>query len=472
MNNSERCGGMLRWFIVLLLAFIVLGCGSGGGGENVNGIQAVNPAVVPGAPGAIPPGTTPSGTALAGTTSSGTALSGSSSGTGSSGTGLTGTGSAGTIPSGSGSSGTTPSGTAPSGTTGTGNGPTVLSSNPTNGAINVAVSTIGSGNVVIPRTISATFSEAMNPASIVSPAVSFTVKETASGSSVAGSVSMNATNTIATFAPHAVLASNRQFTAIVTTAASNPAGTALVSNYGWSFTTGTQIGQAPINLGTAANFMVLGGTSIANSSAASNPTRVNGQLGIDPGSATNVTGFSDSTPSGTGIILTGGIQFGPIIRQAKNDLSAALAEANARTNNQISVGSNDLASTMVNGGSPGVYPPGLYASVSTLILNAGNMTLDAKGDPDAIWVFKAGSHLIVGDTRQILLLNGAKAANVFWTLGSSATLGDQVGFKGNILAGTSNTLGTTSALGTTVEGRMLSVSGLNMYAATVNAPAP
>ncbi|MEO8119165.1 MAG: ice-binding family protein [Rhodoferax sp.] len=336
----------------------------------------------------------------------------------------------------------------------------------------MAVSTIGSGNAMIPRTISATFSEAMNPASIVSPAVSFTVKETVSGNSVAGSVSMNAANTIATFAPNAALASNRQFTAIVTTAASNTAGTALVSNYGWSFTTGAQIGQTPINLGTAANFMVLGGTSIANTSAASNPTRVNGQLGIDPGSATNVTGFTDSTPSGAGIILTGGIQFGPIISQAKNDLSAALTEANARTNNQISVGTSDLASTMVNGGSPGVYPPGLYSSVSTLVLNAGNMTLDAKGDPDAIWVFKAGSHLIVGETRQILLLNGAKAGNVFWTLGSSATLGDQVGFKGNILAGSSNTLGTVLESGTMVEGRVLSVSGLRLYAATINPPSP
>ncbi|MDO8252753.1 MAG: ice-binding family protein [Rhodoferax sp.] len=428
MSNSKRHSRTPLWILAGLLAFILTGCGSGGGGDGGNGIQATNPAAVPGAPGAIPPGTTPSGTTL--------------------------------------------SGTAASGTTGTASGPTVLSSNPTHGAVNVTVSSVGPGNVLIPRTISATFSEAMNAATIVSPASSFTVKETLSGNSVAGSVSMNATNTIATFAPNAVLASNMQFTAVVTNAATNPAGTALVSNYGWSFTTGAQIGQAPINLGTAANFMVLGGTSIANISAASNPTRVNGQLGIDPGSATNVTGFTDSSPSGTGIILTGGIQFGPIVSQAKNDLSAALNEANARTSNQVSVGTSDLASTMVNGGSPGVFPPGLYSSVSTLALNAGNMTLDARGDPDAVWVFKAGSQLIVGDTRQILLLNGARAANVFWTLGSSATIGEQVGFKGNILAGTSNTLGTASANGTTVEGRVLSVSGLHLYAATINAPAP
>jgi len=336
----------------------------------------------------------------------------------------------------------------------------------------VAVSTIGSGNVVTPRTISATFSEAMNPASLVSPAVSFTVKETLSGNSVAGIVSLNAEDTMATFAPNAVLASNTQFTAIVTTAATNPAGNALVSNYAWSFTTGSQIGQAPIKLGTAANFLVLGGTSITNTSSAANPTKVNGQLGIDPGSATNVTGFTDSSPPGTGIILTGGIQSGLIVKQAKTDLGAALAEANARTSQQVPVGTSDLALITVNGGSPGVYPPGLYSSASSLALSADNMTLDARGDPDAVWVFKAGSELLVSDTRKIVLLNGAKASNVFWTLGSSATIGDQVAFKGNILASTSNALGTTAANGTTVEGRVLSVSGLSLYAITINAPAP
>ena len=335
----------------------------------------------------------------------------------------------------------------------------------------MAVNTIGSGNVVTPRTVSATFSQAMNPASLISPAVSFTVKETLSGNNVAGIVSLNAENTMATFAPKAVLASNTQFTAIVTTAATNSAGVALVSNYAWSFTTGSQIGQAPINLGTAANFLVLGGTSIANTSSAANPTIVNGQLGVDPGSATNVMGFADSSQPGTGIISTGGIQSGLIVKQAKTDLGTALAEANARTISQVPVGTGDLALTIVNGGSPGVYPPGLYSSASSLTLGAGNMTLDARGDPDAVWVFKAGSELLVSDARKILLLNGAKAKNVFWTLGSSATIGDQVDFKGNILAGTSTALGTTAANGTTVEGRVLSVSALSLYAVTINAPA-
>jgi hypothetical protein len=419
MNRFNRYSKSLLCLVALLLFFSVTGCSGGGGGDSGNstgnGLQLLGPDSVPGAPGAIPPGTNPTGTT---------------------------------------------------------SGPTVLFSNPSNGAIHVAVSTVGPGNVLIPRTISATFSEAMNPATVISPALSFTVKETIRGTSVAGIVSINPDHTIATFTPNVALASNVQLTAIVSKAATNTAGTALVSNYGWSFTTGSQIGQTPIDLGTAASFMVLGGTSIDNVSTAANPSRVNGQLGIDPGSATSVNGFTDSTPAGTGIILTGGIQFGSVIRQAKSDLSAALNDANARTSNQVLVGDSDLATTMVSGGNPGVFPPGLYASVSTLALSAGNMTLDARGDPDAVWVFKAASHLIVSDTRQILLLNGARAKNVFWTLGSSAILGDQVSFKGNILAGSSNTIGNATASGSTVEGRVLSVSGLHLYASTINAPAP
>ncbi|MEO6353991.1 MAG: ice-binding family protein [Burkholderiaceae bacterium] len=434
MINYARYPKSLLWFMALLLTFILTGCGGGGGsGSKDSGIQVINQDSAPGAPGTILPGTVPSGTA---------------------GTGGTGG------PSGTGGTG---------GTSGAASGPSVISSNPTNGATNVAVSIVGPGNVLSPRTVSATFSQAMNPATVFS---AFTVKETISGIGVAGSVSMNAANTIATFTPSAVLASNRQFTAIVTTAATNPAGTALVSGYGWAFTTGAQSGQALINLGTAASFLVLGGNSIDNVSTASNPTRVNGQLGINPGTAAAVTGFTDSPPpGGTGIISTGGIQFGTaVVSQAKTDFNAALSEANTRTLNQVAVGSSDLSSFMVSGGSPGIYPPGLYTSVSSLGLIAGNMTLDAKGDPDAVWVFKAGSSLTVGDIRKIVLINGAKAGNVFWSLGSSSSIGDGVSFKGNILAHSSIDIGTTN--GSTVDGRVLFVTKLRLFSSTVNAPAP
>lgn len=446
MHQFNRLGQARRGLMALFWVISVAGCGSGGGGDSsaaapVPVLTSSTPARTPGtlAPGESQPGTT-----------GGTGTTGSTGTTG--GTGGTGSG--------------------------TVSGPTVLSSNPTDGASNVAVSMVDSNNLLVPRTINATFSEAMNPVTINSPAVTFTVKNRSSGNNVAGTVSLNAANTLATFTPSANLASNTLFTATITQAATNPAGTPLVGIYEWSFSTGTREGQAPINLRTATSFLVLGGTSIANFSDASNPSRVNGQLGINPGTAVNVSGFTDSTPSGTGIISTGGIQSGAVVIQAKTDLATALGEAKARTLNEVLVGTGDLSIFVVNGGVPGVYPPGLYASSTSLALGVGNITLDAQGDPDAVWVFKAGSNLNVGNTRKIVLKNGAKARNVFWTLESSAFLGDGVDFKGNILAGTSNAIGSAAALGaaaitgSTVEGRVLSVSGLTLYATTINQPAP
>lgn len=416
MNTLERRSPVFWWLAAWLLALLVSACGGGGGGEGgVSPPQVLSTNSAPGAPGTQLPGSAP-----ASSTS-----------------------------------------------------PTVASSNPSQGATNVAVSTVESTNALLPRSISATFSEPMNPASLVSPATTFTLKETLSGLGIAGTVILNAAHTVATFMPTSPLPLNTQLTAIITTAATTATGTALASGYGWSFTTGSQVGQAPINLKTAASFLVLSGTSIANTSTTANPTRINGQLGIDPGTAANVTGFTDSTPAGTGLILTGGIQSGPVVRQAKLDLSAALAEANARTGLQTVISSNELALFTVNGGSPGIYPPGLYTSTTTLTLSAGDMTLDAQGDPDAVWVFRTASSLTVGDARQIRLLNGARAKNVFWAVGSSALIGDRASFKGNILAGSSCTVGTAAAAsGTAVEGRVLSISELQLNYASINAPAP
>ena len=351
----------------------------------------------------------------------------------------------------------------------------MLSTNPANGATHVAVSTVGPGNVVTPRTVSAVFSEAMNPASIVSPALTFTLKERLSGNNVAGTVTMNAAGTVATLTPAAVLASNTQFIATITNAATSVAGIALAYRVEWSFTTGSHVGQAPVDLATAASFLVLAGTSIDNISSQANPTRINGQLGIWPGLASSVHGFTESTPAGTGIILTGGIQTGDIVRQAQNDLLAAKNDAGTRSSFQVAVGTQDLSQLAFDGGAPGVYPPGLYVSGSSLALITGNMVLDARGDPDAVWIFRAGSSLTVADSRKLFLINGARAANVFWDLGSSATVGDQVDFKGSIMSATSNTVGTGTATstGTAVEGRVLAHStSVVLNFTTVNAPAP
>ena len=351
----------------------------------------------------------------------------------------------------------------------------MLSSNPSHGAVNVPLAVVAANNTVTTTPVSATFSEAMNPASLLTPATAFTLKASASGQNVTGQVSLNASNTVATFTPANKLSANTQYTATVTTAATNTAGTPLISTYAWFFTTGASgsIGQAPIDLGAAAAFVALGGTAIENFSTLERRTRVNGQLGVYQDSSTVVQGFTDSNPVGMGIIATGGIQTNPAMLLVEADLRKAVTEATNRTLNQTRIGITDLALTQIGGGTPGTFPPGLYTSGSaTLMLNAGNLTLDAQGNTDAIWVFKADSSFIVGDTRQMMLINGARANQVFWVVGSSVTVGDGVAFKGNILAGSSITLGTPALSGTALEGRAMSASSLTLNYATLDKPAP
>lgn len=465
MNKLLHPSQFFFWVFGLILALSLTACGSGGGaGTSLSSVEQLPDA---GATSAVsdtglPISPPASNSVLPGTIVPGGVVDGGGSGT-----------------AGGGSGGT-------SGGSGTPSGPTLLSSNPSNGAINVPLSVVGVDNIATATLVSATFSEAMSPASLSSPATAFVLKESISGQSVGGLVRLSASNTVATFVPTNALQANTQYTAIVAPAASSAAGLPLVTTYAWMFTTGGAgtVGQAPINMGAAAAYVALGGSAIDNLSTPSQPTLVNGQLGVFQADAIVVQGFTESTPVGTGLILTGGIQTNSALANVQRDLGLALTEASNRTLQQTRIGATDLALTLVNGVTPGVFPPGLYTSFlgapdalgssgsAALLLKQGNITLDAQGNPDAVWVFKAGSTLDVGDARQVILANGARANHVFWVVGSSVTVGDQVAFKGTILAGSSITLGTSALTGTRLEGRAVSGTSLNLNYATMDLPAP
>jgi hypothetical protein len=189
-----------------------------------------------------------------------------------------------------------------------------------------------------------------------------------------------------------------------------------------------------VNLGTASDFAVLAGSGITNTGA----TAINGNVGTFP--TTSITGFETVTLNG---INRGGDL---VTQQAKIDLVTAYNDAAGRTPTQFYAQSFELGGlTLTNG---------VYNTTMSFGLT-GNLTLDAQGNPGAVWIFQAGSTLITASASNVLLLGGAQASNIFWQIGSSATLGTGTNFAGNILAFTSITLAT----GATVEGSVFARNG-------------
>src|ERR1043166_4796266 len=191
-------------------------------------------------------------------------------------------------------------------------------------------------------------------------------------------------------------------------------------------------GQAPVPLASASTFGVLAASTVTSTG----DTTVNGDLGLSPGTA--VTGS---------MRVSGAIHAGdPTAAQAQSDLTTAYNDAAGRTVGAITVAGNLGGLTLA---------PGLYKSTSSLEISSGDLTLDAQGDANAVFIFQMGSTFITTVGRQVILSGGARAANIYWQVGSSATLGTISVVKGNILALASITLQT----GATLEGRALARTG-------------
>lgn len=292
--------------------------------------------------------------------------------------------------------------------------------------------------VAVDSSISATFSKAMDPSTINS--TTFTI------TSITGTVTY--AGTTASFKPSASLAANTAYTAAITTAVKDLSGNALQTNFVWSFTTATSISscaQTAVYLGTAANFEVLAGSGVTNTGK----TNVTGNLGVSPQTA--VTGFGPGTVSGT--IYTG---VASAAGTAQNDLTTAYNNAQGLTLCPI-IRSGDLGGLTL--------PPGLYKSTSSLSIT-GTLKLDAQNNPNAVFIFQIASTLTTSSTSQIVLINGAQSQNIFWAVGSSATLGTNSIFKGTIMAYASITLTT----GAELDGRALArVAAVTMDTNTVKA---
>lgn len=190
--------------------------------------------------------------------------------------------------------------------------------------------------------------------------------------------------------------------------------------------------EAPVGLGTAQTYSVLGGQTVTNTG----PSILAGDVGVGPGTA--ITGFPPGITAG--VVHAGDTEAGG----AQSDLTIAYNDAAGRA--PIANIAGDVGGLTLT--------PGVYNASSSIGLT-GTITLDAQGDPNAVFIFQVGSTFTTASASNVNMINGAQPCNVFWQIGSSATPGTNSNFIGTILALTSITVTT----GTTVEGRALARNG-------------
>jgi hypothetical protein len=187
------------------------------------------------------------------------------------------------------------------------------------------------------------------------------------------------------------------------------------------------LGATSVGLGKAASFSVLGGSTITNTGN----TTMFGDLGLAPGSSV----------TGAPVVLGETHIDDAVANEAKSALTTAATTAEHEASNGSA--GEDLAGH--------AFLPGVYTASTSLLLSSGSVTLNAQGDPNAVFIFQIGTTLTTGSNTSVSLTNGAQACNVFWRVGSSATLGTGTHFVGTIMAADSITANT----GATIHGRLL-----------------
>jgi hypothetical protein len=341
------------------------------------------------------------------------------------------------------------------GTTADSTAPTVTLTFPADGDTDVARNS----------TVTATFSEAMNPLTITA-AGTFTLMKTSDSSNVPGlTVTYDPLTHIAVFTPTSNLDDSTQYRATITTAATDVAGIGLAAGAvpnPWVFTTGTGLASGTVALGSAGTFGIMATSAITNTGAS---TIINGDVSLEPGTSCGLLPVQ----------VNGNIHINDSIsHQARADLLAAYNTAKGLAPGTTVGAGIDLGTLIVGVHPAGHLPPGTYTSGSTMSVNTP-VTLDAGGNANAVWVFQIGSSLttfVGAPGGNIILANGAQAKNVFWVPTAAATIGVGTTFYGTILAGGD----VTGQTGAVINGRMfagaIGAATIALDTNTVNVPAP
>jgi hypothetical protein len=310
--------------------------------------------------------------------------------------------------------------------------------------------------------ISATFSKAMDPATLT--ATTFTVSQ--GTTPVAGAVSYGSAGTTATFTPTSALAVSVAFTATVTVGAKDLAGNALAAAHAWTFTTGASAakGPAPVGLGTAGNYAVLAKTAISTVPSST----ITGDIAISPAAATFITGFSlvadatnvfSTSPQivGKAFAADYAVPTPSNLTTAVSNMQAAYNDAAGRpTPNFTELGTGNIGGmTLV---------PGLYKWTSTVTIPADVVL---SGGANDVWIFQTTGDLTMAAAMHVTLSGGAQAKNIFWQVAGNTTFGAGSHFEGVVLGKTDIKLVT----GATMNGRALSQTQVVLQQATLTQPA-
>ena len=324
--------------------------------------------------------------------------------------------------------------------------PTVTSTNPIDNATGIA----GNTKVAI------TFNKVMNPLTITTS--TFTVMQ--GTTSVAGTVAY--AGTTATFTPSNPLAVSTTYTAKLTTGAKDLVGNALALDKVFSFTTGSAIATlAVVNLGSAANYVILAKSSISNVPTSA----ITGNLGLSPAATSYVTGFSytDATGYATSPQVTGKIFAADMVTPTSDNLTTAVSDmllaytdaAGRPTPDFLNVGAGNIGGKTLT--------PGLYKWTTTVTMPA-DVTI--SGSATDVWIFQISGNIDMSTAVKIKLNGGAQAKNIFWQVAGQVTLGLNSHFEGIILSQTAINLQT----GASMNGRALAQTAVTLDQNIVNQP--
>lgn len=329
--------------------------------------------------------------------------------------------------------------------------PTIDSTDPADASIDVPLN----------RPVSAVFSETMDATTL--NVSSFTLSDPNSGQ-VTGAVTY--LGTTATLDPDADLESDTVYTAAISTNASDLAGNLMASIATWSFTTSSTAaeGPAPVNLGTAGNYVILAKSAISTTGT----TDIVGHVAVSPAAETFITGFSQSRDASdefsTSAIVDGRIYAANMAAPTPSKLTTAIGDmeiaytdaAGRSTPDHTELGAGDISGMTLD--------PGLY-NWGTGLLIASDVTL--SGGANDVWIFQIAEDLTVENGINVTLAGGALPENIFWQVGGSVTLGTTSAFKGIILSKTQVAVNN----GAVINGRALAQTAVTLDANAVTQPA-